>query len=150
MKINFTKKQYRRLIDSVFLGDMVINGIRIQEEQIKEYEELRKYIYSFSKEMGCEDIIQFDKNDKEYYETRNNEDGGILDFLSDYDYEIFWDNIVRRLAKRDVARKQRLMAEELTSDEWMRLVSEREEDYEQEFEANGLENLIVEFQKKLE
>ena len=49
MKINFTKKQYRRLIDSVFLGDMVINGIRIQEEQIKEYEELRKYIYSFSK-----------------------------------------------------------------------------------------------------
>ena len=116
MKINFTKKQYRRLIDSVFLGDMVINGIRIQEEQIKEYEELRKYIYSFSKEMGCEDIIQFDKNDKEYYETRNNEDGGILDFLSDYDYEIFWDNIVRRLAKRDVARKQRLMAEELTSD----------------------------------
>jgi len=51
MKINFTKKQYRSLIDLIHLGDMVVSGIRT-DDTVEEYEELREYIYSFSKQMG--------------------------------------------------------------------------------------------------
>lgn len=56
-----TKKEYRKLIDLIYLGEMAVNGIRTGNDNIEDYEELREYIYSFSKQMGCEDIIRFDK-----------------------------------------------------------------------------------------
>lgn len=147
MKINFTKKEYRTLVDLIFLGDMVVNGIRVGDDNVKEYEELREYLYSFAEQMGCEDIIQFDKQFNQHFETREYEEGKVQDYLKEYDNEIFWNEMASRLAMRDIERTQRISAEELDHQEMIKNVWSREETYLEEFEKNGLKNVNVEFQK---
>lgn len=147
MKINFTKKEYRTLVDLIFLGDMVVNGIRVGDDNVKEYEELREYLYSFAEQMGCEDIIQLDKQFNQHFETREYEEGKVQDYLKEYDNEIFWNEMASRLAMRDIERTQRISAEELDHQEMIKNVWSREETYLEEFEKNGLKNVNVEFQK---
>ena len=40
MKINFTKKEFRTLIDLIFAGQYLINSHRLQDENLEEYNEL--------------------------------------------------------------------------------------------------------------
>lgn len=147
MKINFTKKEYRTLVDLIFLGDMVVNGIRVGDDNVKEYEELREYIYSFAKQMGCEDIIQFDKEFNQHFETREYDESKVQDYLTEYDNEVFWSEISSRLAMRDIDRTQRISAEEHEPQEVIKKIWSREEVYLKEFEKNGLKNVNVDFQK---
>lgn len=147
MKINFTKKEYRTLVDLIFLGDMVVNGIRAGDDNVKEYEELREYIYSFAKQMGCEDIIKFDKQFNQHFETREFEESKVQNYLTEYANEVFWSEMASRLAMRDIERIQRISAKELDHQEVLENVWSREETYLEEFEKNELKNVNVEFKK---
>lgn len=147
MKINFTKKEYRTLVDLIFLGEMVVNGIRVGDDKIEEYDELREYVYSFAKQMGCEDIIQFDKHFNQHFETREYEESKVQDYLTEYNNVVFWDEIAGRLAMRDIERTRKMSAKELNHREIMKNVWSREETYLEEFEKYGLKNVNVEFQK---
>ena len=49
MRIDLTKEQYDKLIELVYVGNLVINGNRLQDEQIKKYNEVEQHIYSFFK-----------------------------------------------------------------------------------------------------
>lgn len=145
MKINFTKSQYRALIDLVYLGDMMTNGIRA-EDRIEEYEELRKYIYSFAKEMGYEHLIK--QEGKQYYETREYEDSRVAEYIEEYDEEIFWTELASRLAFRDTSNLQNMLNEKMEGDTYLREAWKKENDYLTEFGENGLKNIRVNFDKK--
>lgn len=145
MKINLTKKQYRSLIDLMYMGDMMVNGIRTTD-RVEEYEELREYIYSFAKQMGYDNIIEYDKKDNKHYETRDYETGKVEEYIEDYDNEIFWTALPSRLADRDLHRMQKLTGEITDREERLRKVWAREEEYQNEFEKNGLRNVEVKFQ----
>lgn len=149
MKINLTKKQYRSLIDLVHLGDMMVNGIRTTDK-VEEYEELREYIYSFAKQMGYEDIVKYDAKYGMHFETRDFETGKIQEYISEYDNEVFWTELPSRLADRDMIRLQKLTGELTDREEWLRKVWAKEEEYQIEFETNGLENVEVKFQSNKE
>lgn len=149
MKINLTKKQYRSLIDLVHMGDMMVNGIRTTDK-VEEYEELREYIYSFAKQMGCEDIVKYDAKYGMHFETRDFETGKIQEYISEYDNEVFWTELPSRLADRDIIRLQKLTGELTDREEWLRKVWAKEEEYQIEFETNGLENVEVKFQSNKE
>ncbi|OJF94646.1 hypothetical protein [Alkalibacterium sp. 20] len=146
MKINFTKKQYRSLIDLIHLGDMVVNGIRT-DDTVEEYEELREYIYSFAKQMGQEDNIKYDKEYDMHFETREYESGKVQEYIEDYDDEIFWTELASRLATRDTQKLIMLTGEISDKDEDLKKYWSREDIYQKEFEENGLRNVVVDFKK---
>ncbi|WP_423188357.1 hypothetical protein ACO1PF_07015 [Alkalibacterium sp. f15] len=146
MKINFTKKQYRSLIDLIHLGDMVVNGIRT-DDTVEEYEELREYIYSFAKQMGQEDNIKYDKEYDRHFETREYESGKVQEYIEDYDDEIFWTELASRLATRDTQKLIMLTGEISDKDEDLKKYWSREDIYQKEFEENGLRNVSVKFNK---
>lgn len=143
MKINFTKKQFRALLDLIYSGNYMINGIRVADETIKEYEDIQQYVYSFAKAFGYEDLVEFDKEYNMYFETRKYEDGGIHDLISEYDTEVFWDELPLNLAKRDVVRDNKEI-DKMSQEERMSLIWQREESYSEEFYENGLDNVKVE------
>lgn len=143
MKINFTKKQFRTLLDMVYIADFTINGIRLPDEEIKEYRELAQYIYSFAKDMACENLVEFDREYKQYFETRELEDGPVGEFIEEYDSYVFWEELVSRLAKRDVE-KSISKSRDIGNDEFLNLLWAKEEVYNDEFHKNGLDNLRVE------
>ena len=70
IKFTLTKDQYENLIKLVYLGNWMINGIRLHDEQIKEYEELEQYIFSFAKDAGMEKYIVYDDGSKKYFPSK--------------------------------------------------------------------------------
>ena len=90
MKINFTKKQFRTLIDLIYAGELVINGHRLRDDIDEEFDDLQQYIYSFAKQMGYEDLIEYNKKYNQYHETRKYDESRIHDFIEESEDEIFW------------------------------------------------------------
>lgn len=82
MKINFTKKEYRQLLDLVFIGDWVTS--EPLDKDTSPYDALREKIYSYAKEMDCEHLIEYDKNTDQHFETAEFEDSGVMKKLDDY------------------------------------------------------------------
>lgn len=143
MKINFTKKQFKTLLDLIYTGEMIINGNRIPDEVIEEYDELQQYIYSFAKEMGYEDLMEYNKEYNGYYETRKYEESGIYDLIEEYNNNVFWDELASNLAERDIANKYGEEIVNLEHEDIVTAIWRREDEYSEEFSENGLLNLKV-------
>ncbi|MCK5416178.1 hypothetical protein KAI92_01985 [Candidatus Parcubacteria bacterium] len=105
MKINFTKKQFEVLIKMSYIGNWVVNGVRSDakgDEQIKEYKDLEKYIFSFAKKFGMEKYV--DEDGKEIYPSLELEEGDVMDFIDYYDNDTLSEELASRLAMRDFYR----------------------------------------------
>lgn len=142
MKINFTKKQFRNLLDLIYAGNWLINANKDKDEDEEEYKDLIQYIYSFANKMDCEDLIEYDKEFKQYFETRELEDGPVREFIDEYDDDVFWLELSSRLAERDT-RKNMSEDQAPSHGEFISRVWAREEEYNDEFMDNGLDNVRV-------
>lgn len=97
--------------------------------------------------MGHEHLIEHEKGSNKYYETREFEDGVVSKYIEDQDEEIFWTELASKLGFRDAARLQKLKTEEMDRDSFLKEAWSKENDYLEEFEKNGLENVNVTIQK---
>ena len=71
------------------------------------------------------------------YPSRAFEEGGIHEAIADYEDAVFYDILAEELARRD-------MDSEQVSQEDTEELNARMEEYFQEFEKNGIENVKVE------
>ena len=70
MKINFTKAEYRTLIEMMYLAEWMLTAHDTRKDPDKrKYAELGQKIYSVSKEMGCEAEIKLSKELNGYFPT---------------------------------------------------------------------------------
>jgi len=137
MKINFTKKQYKQLLDLVYLGEWTANASRNKDERIQEYEEIMQYVLSFAKNFGYDDIVDYDKSMDSYFPNREHEEE--MDIHIDHNENVaFWHQLSRRLANRDVEKEGIQDPEER-----LKRVFELEAKYEDEFVENGIENISI-------
>lgn len=141
MKINFTKKQYRLLLDLVYAGELVVNGNRTHDV-MEEYEETLNYIYSFAKEFGYEDLIEYEEEYDQYFETKEFEEGGITDLIDEYDEINMFDGMSYELALRDF-RKEFEGKPEPTPEVFFAWIAEKQDKYSEEFADNGVDNIII-------
>lgn len=145
MKINVTKKQYKLLMEMLFAGNWLINGHRLPDERLDDYEQLEQHFLSFFKEFHMDDYIEYDDKHNSYFHTRKFEDEFFgKEYIEDYDEDTFWEELISRLALRDMVRDYG--PEQInTMDDITRLEKkfEYEEKYNREFEENGLEKLII-------
>ena len=93
--------------------------------------------------MGYEDLIEYSKEYNEYHETRKYDESRIYDFIEESEDEIFWSNLERNLAKRDIAEEYADKLDELEHTELLTLILRRAEVYSEEFYENGLDNVKV-------
>ncbi len=146
MKINFTKKEYRLLLDIVYLGQWMIEAHKSGDlDDDDEYEMLVQKIYSFGKEMGCDDLVVPEKNLNKFYPARlYEEESGIHDIIDQYNNDTFWDELVNRLAERDARADAEASNQEISSvEDFWKLSAPHESRYADEFSENGLKNLII-------
>lgn len=144
IKINFTKKQFRALLDLVYAGNWVINATKGTDELSKDHDELQSYIFSFCKDFGFSGFSEYDAEEKKYYETKEFEESGIEEFIREYDNDNFWDELGYRLAKRDVSKDFEGRIDDSNFEEGMKRILELEEKYAEEFVRNGLNNVKIE------
>ena len=148
MQIDITKKEYRFLLDILSIADWVFTSHKIdRDRRVEKHGKIIQKFYSLAKEMGYEKLIEFDPNMKYYFPTKKYEDSGhFMEYIEEFENDTFWDELIYRLAMRDVVKKvgsvQKLSR--LSNDERIKLFSSVEQQYEDEFEKHGIDHLKIE------
>lgn len=144
MKIELTKNEYRLLLDYMYLGDWVINGHQSEDRRdTEEYEMLLQKLYSYAREMDCEELIHADRDSNKYVPTRFYEETSrVSEFIEEYDNDCFWDVLIARLAERDVYEQvEKAALQSMSGEEYMEHTAPIEEAYYREFRRRGLDRL---------
>lgn len=145
MTIDLTPAQYATLLKLVYLGEWMSNGIRVEEERDERVHQAAQHFYSYAAEAGAGDRVEYDKLHRQYFPAQAlDEDTDVMRFREEYDGEIFWDELIERLALRDF--KDRYGDQQWFGgpvSETTELQSEFIEKYTREFEQNGIDNLVL-------
>lgn len=146
MNINFTEKEYRLLLDVVFISDWVLtahdNG---QDPDDDEYQMLIQKIYSHARDMGCADLVEEVTESNRYCPTRKFEDeSDVFGWIEEYDAMSFWEELIERLTERDVLEEIPLDdRDRLGAKEYWRRAIPHEQRYAAEFEKHGIDRLVI-------
>ena len=134
MNIELSKKQLRRLLDMVYIGNWVLNSTR-GEDRIKDYDEVESLLFAKAREEGmrilAEDYLG------EVIPSRAFAEGGIHEAIAEYENNVFFDILAEDLARRDM---DDVPIDESNYDELTRRIDA----YIDEFERNGTDNIVVE------
>lgn len=133
MNIELTTKEFRRLLDLVFIGNWVLNSTR-GDDRFEDYDNVESKLFALCRGTPLESLVE-DYNGKPIPSQAFN-DGGIHEAIVNYEDIIFYDVLAEELARRDMGYP------EITTRNYDELV-ERMEDYIDEFERNGTDNIII-------
>ena len=133
MNINLTKKQFRRLIDLVYIGNWVLNSTR-GGDRISAYDDVESELFLRCIENGME--VLADKVGDLATPSRAFIEGGIHEAIMDYEDSVFFEILAEELARRDV------QTEGLTEQDGEEVIR-RINEYISEFETNGIDNINV-------
>lgn len=142
MQITFTKEQYETLIKLAYLGELMVNSIR-SEDTMSEFDEMLTYLLSFAKDAGHDRYVQFDEDMKGYIPSEKLEEE-LHEYVEDYNNETFWEELVHRLAERDMINQFGAEAVQgMDFEERMEKEQPFLEKYYGEFEKKGIGTLEI-------
>lgn len=141
MELKCTKEEFKALLDLVYAGNLLINGMREVDERILPYSEMEQKIFAMAKEFGYEELIEFDDEFNEYMPTRAYENSEVNDYIDAYEDKVFWEELVVRMARRQALNELGDENPDMTSAELRQRQIELEEYYEDEFIENGIYHL---------
>lgn len=154
LEIKFTGEQYKTLIKTIYLGNWIVNSIRVgKEEIVKEFDDLEQYIFSFCghKDVDVKDLVEYADKFKRYFPTAELEmETDVRQYLEEYENEIFWDELADKLARRDIIRRHgKDVVMKMDKDKRFRELNEIADKYETELENYGIERLKIDEEMKV-
>lgn len=133
MNIELSQKEFRRLLDMVYIGNWVLNSTR-GSDRFEDYDNLQEKLFAYCTRQDMPSLIQVWRG--HIYPSRAYEDGGIHEAIADYEDVIFFDILAEELARRDMD------SEHISPDDVGELTS-RMDEYISEFEKNGVANIKI-------
>ena len=127
--IDLTDKEFRRLLDLVYIGNWILNSTRLND-RFEDYDIVQEKLFSLCANNGMQALIQ--RWHGHIFPSKAYEDGGIHEAIADYEDAVFYDILAEELARRDLGENAELSALTVRIDEYL-----------DEFEANGVNNLTV-------
>ncbi len=134
MQIDLTVKEFRRLLDMVYIGNWVLNSTRDDNDRISDYDDIEEKLFSLCRTNGMDALCELYQG--HIYPSRAYNDGGIHEAIVAYEDAVFYDILAEELARRDMDYP------EITDKNYDELVS-RMEAYLAEFDENGADNLVI-------
>jgi len=126
-------KQFRRLLDLVYIGNWVINSTR-GDDRIAEFDEVESLLFGQCGKVGLEKLTE--QFEGAAIPSQSFADGGIQEAIMDYEDTVFFEILAEELARRDIT------AEGGNEDDCEQL-GERIRNYIEEFERNGTDNIML-------
>ena len=133
MNIELTEKEFRRLLDLVYIGNWVLNSTR-GEDRFEDYEIIQEKLFALCAKNGMNALIT--RWHGHIFPSNAYENGGIHEAIADYEDAVFFDILAEELARRD------LNCIDSTPEEDPELAA-RMDAYLDEFEKNGIDNLSL-------
>ena len=133
MEIKLTQKQFRRLLDLVYIGNWVLNSTR-GDDRIRQYDRVESLIFSHCLSNGMAELTELYEG--ELIPSRAFAEGGIHEAIMAYEDVTFFEILAQELALRD-------MDDPPITPENYDEIMERMGVYLTEFERNGTDNISV-------
>jgi len=148
MKVSFTAKEYRQLLELVHLGMWVVTGYQGEETPAaKRYFALDQRLMEMAPDFGCADAVEVRSDGTLQPSPKLAEDERIKEIQLDFQNDAFWHELVQRLADRDLAGSAARRAMETpglepppSTEEQLKKIEDK---YWEEFEKNDLANVVV-------
>ena len=131
MNIDLTGKEFRRLLDTVYIGNWILNSTRTTD-RFEDYDLVQEKLFSLCAKNGMPSLVQTWHG--HVFPSRAYEDGGIHEAIADYEDAVFFDILAEELARRD-------MISDGLDDTDTEALALRMDEYMSEFEKNGIANL---------
>ncbi len=133
MNIELTKKEFRRLLDMVYIGNWVLNSTR-GNDRFEDYDKLESKLFALCREVGMSRLVE--KWEGEMVPSKEFTDGGIHEAIMDYEDTVFFEILAEELARRDMDYQP------VSKENYDELVA-RMDEYIAEFEAHGTDNILI-------
>ena len=133
MNIELTDKEFRRLLDMVYIGNWILNSTR-GDDRFEDYDLLQEKLFALCSKNGMRSLIQSWHG--HIFPSRAYEDGGIHEAIADYEDAVFFNILAEELARRDLGLVE-------TDPEDFTELSARMEEYLNEFDKNGLDTITM-------
>ena len=134
MNIELSDKEFRRLLDLIYVGNWILNSAR-GDDRFEDYDDLQEKFFALAGKNGMRALVTAYMG--HYFPSKAYEDGGIHEAIADYEDAVFFDILAEELARRD------MLEENLNQDD-MNELTNRMNDYMDEFEKNGVDRIVVE------
>lgn len=133
MELELTNKQFRRLLDMVYIGNWILNSTR-GEDRFKDYDEVESLLFTRAVQAGMPTLAEVYEG--EIIPSRAFAEGGIHEAIMEYENNVFFEILAEDLARRDM---DDVPIDESNFEELTRRI----DDYITEFEAHGTDNISV-------
>ncbi len=129
MQIDLTNKEFRRLLDLVYIGNWVLNSTR-GADRFADYDDLESKIFAL-----CPALSEM--QDGVIVPSQAYAEGGIHEAIAYYEDNVFYEILAEELSRRDMDYP------EINHSNYDEIMS-RMEQYMAEFQLSGVDHLILE------
>jgi hypothetical protein len=129
MQIQLTSKEFRRLLDLVYIGNWVLNSTR-GEDRFQDYDDLESKIFALSPTLS-------EPWNGTIIPSRAFSEGGIHEAIAYYEDNVFYEILAEELSRRD------MNYPEINEENYDEIIT-RMDRYMSEFYASGVDKLVLE------
>jgi len=134
MQIELTNKEFRYLLDMVYIGNWILNSTR-GENRFCVYDDLESKLFRLCREHKMDTLTEnwngISVPSKAYVE------GGIHEAIAFYEDNVFYEILAEELSRRD------MNYPEISADNYDEIIS-RMQRYMDEFQLSGVDRLVLE------
>ena len=129
MQIELTSKEFRRLLDMVYIGNWVLNSTR-GNDRFSDYDNLESKLFALSPALS-------EIWNGEVVPSRAFSEGGIHEAIAYYEDNVFYEILAEELSRRDMDYP------EINEENYDEIIG-RMDRYMSEFEVSGVQHLVLE------
>ncbi len=134
MQIELTNKEFRRLLDLVYIGNWVLNSTR-GEDRFADYDHVESKLFGLCNGTGMQVLVE--PWEGTFVPSKAYAEGGIHEAIAYYEDNIFFQILAEELSRRDMDYAA------ITDENYDELVG-RMSRYMDEFERSGVDHLELE------
>ena len=134
MQISLTTKEFRRLLDLVYIGNWVLNSTR-GDDRFADYDHVESKLFGLCKGTGMQALVE-DWNDTTI-PSQAYQEGGIHEAIAYYEDNVFYEILAEELSRRDMGYV------DITPENYEEITG-RMGQYMQEFQQSGVDRLVLE------
>ena len=134
MQIDLTNKEFRRLLDLVYIGNWVLNSTR-GEDRFADYDNVESKLFGLCAGGGMQALVETWNGT--FVPSKAYAEGGIHEAIAYYEDNIFFQILAEELSRRDMDYA------DVTAENYEELLN-RMDRYMDEFEQFGLDHVELE------
>ena len=134
MQIELTTKEFRHLLDMVYIGNWILNSTR-GDDRFADYDDLESKLFTVARQHGM-GVLAEDWNDT-VIPSKAYQQGGIQEVIALYEDNVFYEILAEELSRRDMGYA------DITAENYDEII-DRIGQYMQEFSVSGVDRLVLE------